>query len=145
MYEEVYLSNDADRESSYYCLFNNDFIREVSFCFIVGAEFDSLLDDSRLFYQTLAAYQQFCEFKFYLGTLYVFLYYLRMMKIVDEVFRDGVQFFIVQFQRYAVIRLVIISICFGVVLSVGIYLYFFSSVSRKILRFCSVIFFSVFR
>ncbi len=24
MYEEAYLSNDADRESPYYCLFNND-------------------------------------------------------------------------------------------------------------------------
>lgn len=98
MYEEVYLSNDVDCELLYYCLFNNDFICEVLFCFIVGVEFDLLLDDSCLFYQMLAVYQQFCEFKFYLGMLYVFLYYLWMMKIVDEVFCDGVQFFIVQFQ-----------------------------------------------
>lgn len=145
MYEEVYLSNDVDCELLYYCLFNNDFICEVLFCFIVGVEFDLLLDDSCLFYQMLVVYQQFCEFKFYLGMLYIFLYYLWMMKIVDEVFCDGVQFFIVQLQRYVVIRLVIILICFGVVLSVGIYLYFFLLVLRKILWFCLVIFFSVFR
>lgn len=46
MYEEAYLSNDADRESPYYCLFNNDLTREVPPCFIAGAEFDPLLDDS---------------------------------------------------------------------------------------------------
>lgn len=50
MYEEAYLSNDADRESPYYCLFNNDLTREVPPCFIAGAEFDPLLDDSRLLY-----------------------------------------------------------------------------------------------
>ena len=65
MYEEAYLSNDADRESPYYCLFNNDLTREVPPCFIAGAEFDPLLDDSRLLYQTLAAHQQPCEFKLY--------------------------------------------------------------------------------
>ena len=32
MYEEAYLSNDADRESPYYCLFNNDLTREVPPC-----------------------------------------------------------------------------------------------------------------
>lgn len=37
MYEEAYLSNDADRESPYYCLFNNDLTREVPPCFIAGA------------------------------------------------------------------------------------------------------------
>ncbi|STM20161.1 acetyl esterase [Escherichia coli] len=36
MYEEAYLSNDADRESPYYCLFNNDLTREVPPCFIAG-------------------------------------------------------------------------------------------------------------
>ena len=51
MYEEAYLSNDADRESPYYCLFNNDLTREVPPCFIAGAEFDPLLDDSRLLYR----------------------------------------------------------------------------------------------
>ncbi len=62
MYEEAYLSNDADRESPYYCLFNNNLTREVPPCFIAGAEFDPLLDDSRVcFYQTLAAHQQPCR------------------------------------------------------------------------------------
>ncbi|NYY81412.1 hypothetical protein DMI65_19370 [Escherichia coli] len=36
-------------------MFNNDPPREVPPCFIAGAEFDPLLDDSRLLYQTLAA------------------------------------------------------------------------------------------
>ncbi len=71
MYEEAYLSNDADRESPYYCLFNNDLTREVPPCFIAGAEFDPLLDDSRLLYQTLAAHQQPCEFKLFISGLLV--------------------------------------------------------------------------
>ena len=41
MYEEAYLSNDADREPPYYYrLFNNDLTREVPPGFIAGAEFD---------------------------------------------------------------------------------------------------------
>lgn len=96
MYEEAYLSNDADRESPYYCLFNNDLTREVPPCFIAGAEFDPLLDDSRLLYQTLAAHQQPCEFKLYPGTLHTFLHYSRMMKTADEALRDGAQFFTAQ-------------------------------------------------
>jgi acetyl esterase len=96
MYEEAYLSNDADRESPYYCLFNNDLTREVPPCFIAGAEFDPLLDDSRLLYQTLAAHQQPCEFKLYPGTLHAFLHYSRMMKTADEALRDGAQFFTAQ-------------------------------------------------
>ncbi|EGK27641.1 acetyl esterase [Shigella flexneri VA-6] len=96
MYEEAYLSNDADRESPYYCLFNNDLTREVPPCFIAGEEFDPLLDDSRLLYQTLAAHQQPCEFKLYPGTLHAFLHYSRMMKTADEALRDGAQFFTAQ-------------------------------------------------
>ena len=80
MYEEAYLSNDADRESPYYCLFNNDLTREVPPCFIAGAEFDPLLD----------------EFKLYPGTLHAFLHYSRMMKTADEALRDGAQFFTAQ-------------------------------------------------
>ena len=96
MYEEAYLSNDADRESPYYCLFNNDLTREVPPCFIAGAEFDPLLDDSCLLYQTLAAHQQPCEFKLYSGMLHAFLHYSRMLKTADEALRDGAQFFTAQ-------------------------------------------------
>ncbi|WP_186793965.1 alpha/beta hydrolase fold domain-containing protein, partial [Escherichia coli] len=70
MYEEAYVINDADLESPYYCLFNNDLTREVPPCFIAWAEFDPLLDGSRLLSQTLAAHQQPCEFKRYPGTLH---------------------------------------------------------------------------
>ncbi|XPE66601.1 hypothetical protein ACNKHR_04945 [Shigella flexneri] len=42
MSEEAYLSNNTDRESPYYCLFNNDLTHEVPPCFIAGAEFDPL-------------------------------------------------------------------------------------------------------
>ena len=67
--------------------------REVPPCFIAGAEFDPLLDDSRLLYQTLAAHQQPCEFKLYPGTLHAFLHYSRMMKTADDALRDGARFF----------------------------------------------------
>ena len=94
--DAIFYVKCADRESPYYCLFNNDLTREVPPCFIAGAEFDPLLDDSRLLYQTLAAHQQPCEFKLYPGTLHAFLHYSRMMKTADEALRDGAQFFTAQ-------------------------------------------------
>ncbi|POT58350.1 acetyl esterase [Citrobacter amalonaticus] len=93
MYENAYLRNEEDRESPYYCLFNNDLTHDVPPCFIVGAEFDPLIDDSRLLYQTLQAHQQPCEYKMYPGTLHAFLHYSRMMKSADEALRDGAHFF----------------------------------------------------
>lgn len=93
MYEEAYLRDADDRESPYYCLFNNDLTHNVPPCFIVGAELDPLIDDSRLLYQTLQAHQQPCEYKMYPGTLHAFLHYSRMMKSADETLRDGARFF----------------------------------------------------
>ncbi|SUX60340.1 acetyl esterase [Citrobacter amalonaticus] len=37
---KMYLRDADDRESPYYCLFNNDLTRDVPPCFIAGAEFD---------------------------------------------------------------------------------------------------------
>ena len=57
MYEEAYLSNDADRGRRITaCLIMIS--PRSSALFIAGAEFDPLLDDSRLLYQTLAAHRQ---------------------------------------------------------------------------------------
>lgn len=93
MYENALLRDAADRESPYYCLFNNDLTRDVPPCFIAGAEFDPLLDDSRLLYQTLKAHHQPCEYKQYSGTLHAFLHYSRVMKAADAALRDGARFF----------------------------------------------------
>ncbi|EFA9961755.1 acetyl esterase [Salmonella enterica] len=93
MYEKAYLRNDEDRESPWYCLFNNDLTRDVPPCFIASAEFDPLIDDSRLLHQTLQAHQQPCEYKMYPGTLHAFLHYSRMMTIADDALQDGARFF----------------------------------------------------
>lgn len=93
MYEDAYLRSVDDRESPYYCLFNNDLTRDVPPCFIASAEFDPLIDDSRLLFQTLQAHRQPCQYKMYLGTLHAFLHYSRMMKTADDALRDGARFF----------------------------------------------------
>lgn len=93
MYENAYLRSADDRESPYYCLFNNDLTRDVPPCFIAGAEFDPLIDDSRLLFQTLQAHQQPCQYKMYPGTLHAFLHYSRVMKTADEALQDGARFF----------------------------------------------------
>lgn len=95
-YEQAYLRDADDRESPYYCLFNNDLTRDVPPCFIAGAEFDPLIDDSRLLHQTLQAHQQPCEYKMYPGTLHAFLHYSRMMKTADDALRDGAHYFMQQ-------------------------------------------------
>ncbi|EIQ77420.1 acetyl esterase [Shigella flexneri 1235-66] len=93
MYENAYLRSADDRESPYYCLFNNDLTRDVPPCFIAGAEFNPLIDDSRLLFQTLQAHQQPCQYKMYPGTLHAFLHYSRMMKTADDALQDGARFF----------------------------------------------------
>ena len=97
-YEEAYLHNEQDRESPWYCLFNSDLTRDVPPCFIASAEFDPLIDDSRLLHQTLQAHQQTSRYVMYPGTLHAFLHYSRMMKTADQALRDGAAFFIEQLQ-----------------------------------------------
>lgn len=93
MYEKAYLRNEEDRESPWYCLFNNDLTRNVPPCFIASAEFDPLIDDSRLLHQTLQAHRQPCDYKMYPGTLHAFLHYSRMMTSADDALQDGARFF----------------------------------------------------
>ena len=93
MYENAYLRSADDRESPYYCLFNNDLTHDVPPCFIASAEFDPLIDDSRLLFQTLHAHQQTCQYQMYPGMLHAFLHYSRMMKTADEALQDGARFF----------------------------------------------------
>ncbi|WP_347253215.1 acetyl esterase [Leminorella grimontii] len=92
-YENAYLADERDRESPYYCLFNNDLSRNVPPCFIAGAEFDPLIDDSRALYQTLSEHRQPCHYQTYSGTLHAFLHYSRMMKMADQALRDGADYF----------------------------------------------------
>ena len=92
-YEQAYLRTPADRESPWYCLFNNDLTRGVPPCFLAGAECDPLLDDSVALHQILHAHQQTCELKIYPGTLHGFLHYSRQMQAADDALRDGARFF----------------------------------------------------
>lgn len=95
-YERAYLRNAEDRESPYYCIFNNDLTHRVPPCFIASAEFDPLIDDSRLLFTTLRAHRQPCIYKMYPGTLHAFLHYSRRMKSADDALRDGAGYFLSQ-------------------------------------------------
>lgn len=95
-YENAYLRDARDKESPWYCLFNNDLTRDVPPCFIAGAEYDPLIDDSRLLHQTLQAHQQASRYVMYPGVLHAFLHYSRMMKTADQALRDGAAFFVEQ-------------------------------------------------
>lgn len=92
-YETAYLNDASERESPYYCLFNNNLREAVPPCFIATAEFDPLIDDSVALYQTLREHGQDCRYKMYPGTLHAFLHYSRMMDIADEALRDGARYF----------------------------------------------------
>ncbi|CAM7555280.1 acetyl esterase [Citrobacter sedlakii] len=96
VFENAYLRTAEDQESPYYCLFNNDLTRDVPPCFIATAEFDPLIDDSRLLFDTLRTHRQPCEYKMYPGTLHSFLHYSRMMRSADEALQDGARFFTAQ-------------------------------------------------
>ncbi|MFW0766028.1 acetyl esterase [Trabulsiella odontotermitis] len=93
-YDAAYLRSEADRESPYYCLFNNDLTQNVPPCFIASAEYDPLIDDSVALYRTLQEHGQACQYSMYPGTLHAFLHYSRMMKTADEAIRDGARYFV---------------------------------------------------
>lgn len=92
-YDAAYLRHAGDRESVYYCLFNNSLAHNVPPCFIASAEFDPLLDDSVVLCATLREHGLPCQYKMYPGTLHAFLHYSRMMNIADEALRDGANYF----------------------------------------------------
>lgn len=92
-YETAYLNKVSDRESPYYCLFNNNLSNAIPPCFIATAEYDPLVDDSVALYHVLQEHGQECSYKMYPGTLHAFLHYSRMMDIADEALRDGAQYF----------------------------------------------------
>lgn len=93
MYESAYLKKASDRESPYYCLFNNNLSEAVPPCFIATAEFDPLIDDSLALCQTLLQHGQPCHYVMYPGTLHAFLHYSRMMAVADDALRDGARYF----------------------------------------------------
>ena len=95
-YQNAYLRNEQDIESPWYCLFNNDLTRDVPPCFIASAEFDPLIDDSRLLHETLQTHQQTSRYVMYPGTLHAFLHYSRMMETADQALQDGARFFVEQ-------------------------------------------------
>ncbi|MGU5528700.1 acetyl esterase [Aeromonas hydrophila] len=92
-YEAAYLRHSDDRESPYYCLFNNDLTRNVPPCYIASAEYDPLIDDSVALWNTLREHGQPCHYKMYPGTLHAFLHYSRLMNAADEALRDGANYF----------------------------------------------------
>ncbi|ADO48732.1 acetyl esterase [[Enterobacter] lignolyticus] len=98
-YDAAYLRHADDRDSPYYCLFNNDLTRDVPPCFIAGAEFDPLLDDSLALSQTLLAHGQPCQYTLYPGVLHAFLHYSRRMNIAGTALRDGAHYFLQQINR----------------------------------------------
>lgn len=95
-YEAAYLDKVEERESPYYCLFNNVLTEGIAPCFIASAQYDPLLDDSEALYKTLQAHGQPCCYRMYSGTLHAFLHYSRRMPIADEAIRDGAHYFILQ-------------------------------------------------
>ncbi|QAV22588.1 acetyl esterase [Proteus hauseri] len=95
-YDNAYLTALGNRNSPYYCLFNNDLTYDIPPCFIAGAQYDPLIDDSITLFKTLEAHHLPCEYKMYSGTLHAFLHYSRMMKIADDAIRDGANYFVKQ-------------------------------------------------
>lgn len=92
-YERAYLRDEQDRESPYYCLFNNDLTKNVPPCFIASAEYDPLIDDSKTLYAIIREHHAHCRYQMYPGTLHAFLHYSRMMETADRALRDGARFF----------------------------------------------------
>lgn len=92
-YDQAYLRDEQDRESPYYCIFNNDLTQAVPPCFIASAEYDPLIDDSKTLYAIIREHNVHCRYQMYPGTLHAFLHYSRMMETADRALRDGARFF----------------------------------------------------
>ena len=95
-YRDMYLADETQAESPYYCLFNNDLTKNMAPCFVASCEYDPLIDDSETLYAILNDHQICCEYKMYPGTLHAFLHYSKMMPTSVTALDDGIKFFLSQ-------------------------------------------------
>lgn len=93
LYQDLYLSEQQDSQSPYYCFFNNDLTCGMPSCFIASSEFDPLLDDSEALYAILKDKKVDCEYKMYPGVLHGFLHYSKMMESSKQAIADGANYF----------------------------------------------------
>ncbi len=92
-YLSQYLAKPEDKESPYINAYNNDLTRDMPPCFIVTAELDPLVDDSKTLYTILKAKGFDCEYIDYKGALHAFLHYSRVMDDAFDALQRGAQFF----------------------------------------------------
>lgn len=89
-YLKQYLAKAKDKNSLYVNILNADLKSYVPPCFIAGAEFDPLLDDSIALFEILKP--QGAKLKIYKGTLHAFLHYSRALPSAKQALKDGASF-----------------------------------------------------
>lgn len=93
-YRQMYLSSPSEAESRYYCLLNNDLVRNMPACFIASSEFDPLLDDSETLASMLTENHIPNQYQMYPGTLHAFLHYSKALPIAKQAISDGARYFV---------------------------------------------------
>ena len=92
-YADMYFAKPEDVKSPYYSAYENDLTHRIPPCFILGAEYDPLLDDSTALYSILKEKGTNCVYREYKGVLHAFLHYSRVMKAAEDALREGGEFF----------------------------------------------------
>ncbi len=92
-YLNQYVEKPEDMESPYINAYNNDLTVNMPACFIVSAELDPLVDDSKTLYTILKAKGFDCEYVDYKGALHAFLHYSKIMDDAFDALKKGAEFF----------------------------------------------------
>ena len=92
-YNDMYFASPENEEDPYYCVFNNDLTHALVPSYIVGAEFDPLLDDSRALAQMYQHHGAHCEYVEAKGMIHAFVHFTRFSPLADGYLQKGAHFF----------------------------------------------------
>lgn len=92
-YQKMYIGEMAPVDCPYYNIYVNDLSFGIPPCFIVAAELDPLVDDSRLMYSILSEKGFDCEYHEYKGAIHAFLHYSKVMDDAEDAIRRGAHYF----------------------------------------------------
>lgn len=92
-YTNMYLSKSEDKKSPYYNHYESDLTYRMPACYIVAAELDPLLDDSKTLYAVLKDKGFPCLYREYKGLIHAFLHYSKILSEAKETLQEGGQYF----------------------------------------------------
>lgn len=92
-YGDMYLSSEEDRKNPYYNNYEADLTNRMPASYIVAAELDPLVDDSKTLYTILKENDIPCKYIEYKGLIHAFLHYSKVLDEAHDTLKEGGEYF----------------------------------------------------